>query len=49
MLHRLFRVILFIVLLAFSPILAPLGALLWVVMGGPNVYIGALQWAVTGD
>ena len=49
MLHRLTRAILFIVLLAFSPILAPLSALLWVVMGGPNVYIEALTWSVTGD
>ena len=49
MLHRLFKVIAFIVLLGGSPILAPLGALWWIVNGGDNLYIEALQWAVTGD
>jgi len=49
MLNRLFRAILFIVLIAFCTILAPLGALLWIVTGRPNVYIEVLQWSVTGD
>jgi len=49
MLHRLFRVIVFIVLLCGSPILAPLGALLWIVNGGDNLYIEALCWSLTGD
>jgi hypothetical protein len=49
MLHRLTRAILFIVLLAFSPILAPLGAFLWIIKGGTNVYIEALTWSLTGD
>jgi hypothetical protein len=48
MLHRLFRVILFIILLGGSPILAPLGALWWIV-SGDNLYIEALCWSVTGD
>ena len=49
MLHRLARVIVFIVLLGGSPILAPLSVLLWIFKGGPNVFIETLQWSVTGD
>ena len=46
MLHRLARVIAFILLLSLSPILGPLSGLRWIVKGGPNVYFEAIAWSM---
>lgn len=46
--NRLLRVVTFIILLSFSPIIAPISLIIWIITGF-TWYLQTLQWCVTNE